>query len=63
MPSQNAIVGRIIRIEPGIEGVPAAEAVRRYPDGFRITIDGDQTARVYPGDRAAGILQILEGLR
>jgi len=43
--------------------VPAPEAIRRYPDGFRIAVEGDQTARLYPGDRAAGILQILEGLR
>jgi len=63
MPNQNAIVGRIVRIEPSVEGVPAPEAIRRYPDGFRIAVEGDQTARLYPGERAAGILQILEGLR
>src|SRR5947207_11953214 len=63
MPNPNAIVGRIVRIEPSVETMTGAEAFRRYPDGFRIALEGDQTVRLFPGDRAAGILQVLEGLR
>src|SRR5260370_18687309 len=60
---KNAIVALIVRIEPSVEKLSADEAFRRHPDGFSIVFEGDQTARLYPGDRAAGILQILEGLR
>jgi hypothetical protein len=63
MPNQSVIVGRIVRIDPSLENMTAAEAFRRYPDGFSIGLEVDQTVRLYPGDRAAGILQILEGLR
>lgn len=63
MPNQNAIVGRIVQIEPSIENLTATEAFRRHPDGFSIGLEGDQIVRLYPSDRAAGILQILEGLR
>src|SRR5260370_38375026 len=60
---KNAIVALIVRIEPSVEKLSADEAFRRHPDGFSIVFEGDQTARLYAGDRAAGILQILEGLR
>src|SRR5437773_6618577 len=63
MPNQNAIVGRIVRIDPSVEAMTAVEALTRYPDGFRIVFEGDQTVQLFPGDRAAGILQVLEGLR
>ena len=63
MPNPNTIVGRILRIDPSVEKIPAAEAFRRYPDGFRVGFEGDQTVQLFPGDRASGILQILEGLR
>ena len=63
MPNPNAIVGRILRIEPNVEGLHPAEAFRRYPDGFNIAFERDQVARLFPGDQAAGLLQILEGLR
>src|SRR5690242_3088477 len=63
MPNPNAIVGRIVRIEPSLENMAPAEAFRRHPDGFSIALEGDQTARLFPGERSVGILQILEGLR
>ena len=43
MPNQNAIVGRIVRIEPSIENLTATEAFRQHPDGFSIGLEGDQT--------------------
>ena len=63
MPSPNAIVAMVIRIDPGVEKLRGAELFRKYPDGFTIVFEGDQTARLYPGDRAADRLEILEELR
>lgn len=63
MPNQNAIVGVIVRTDPPVEKQRAAELLRKYPDGVSIMFEGDQTARLYPGDRAAGMLEILEQLR
>lgn len=62
MPNQNTIVGIVVRIAPEVEMLSAAELLRRNPDGISIVFD-DQTARLYPGDRAAGMLEILEQLR
>src|SRR5271165_96323 len=63
MPNQNAIVALIARIDPGVEKLSPAEAFRAHPDGFSIVFEGEQTARLYPGERAAALLQVLEGLR
>ncbi|HEY6269773.1 MAG TPA: protein-glutamine glutaminase family protein [Candidatus Acidoferrum sp.] len=63
MPSPNAIVAMVIRIDPGVEKLRGAELFRKYPDGFTIVFEGDQTARLYPGNRAADRLEILEELR
>ena len=63
MPNQNAIVAVVGRIEPQVEKQNAAELLRRSPDGVSIVFENDQTARLYPGDRAAGMLQILEQIR
>ncbi|HVS81867.1 MAG TPA: protein-glutamine glutaminase family protein [Pyrinomonadaceae bacterium] len=63
MPNQNTIVALVGRIEPQVEKQNAAELLRRNPDGVAVVFEGDQTARLYPGDRAAGMLQILEQLR
>jgi hypothetical protein len=68
MPNPNAIVARIARIEPPVEDLKGGEFFQRHPDGASITFEGDRTARLYPGDgaarnRAAGMLEILEGLR
>lgn len=63
MPNQNAIVAVVTRIDPQVEKLSAAELLRKSPDGISIEFEGDQTARLYPGDRAAGMLQILEQLR
>jgi Glutaminase len=63
MPNLNAIVALIARIDPSVEKLSPAEAFRAHPDGFSIVFEGDQTARLYPGERAAALLQILEGLR
>ena len=63
MPNQNAIVGLVDRIEPPVEKQSAEELFRKNPDGFSIVFEGGQTARLYPGDRAAGRLHILEQLR
>ena len=62
MPLPNSIVGRIELIEPAVDG-PGAEMFRRYPDGFSIGFEDKQTARLQPGETAAGTLEILEELR
>jgi len=63
MPNQNAIVGLVGKIDPQVEKLSPAEFWRQNPDGVSIEFEGDQTARLLPGDRAAGMLQILEQLR
>jgi hypothetical protein len=63
MPNQNAIVGLVGKIDPQVEKLRPAEFWRQNPDGVSIEFEGDQTARLFPGDRAAGMLQILEQLR
>src|SRR5882672_9440875 len=63
MPNQNAIVGLIGKIDPQVEKLSSAEFWRQNPDGVSIQFEGDQTARLLPGDRAAGMLRILEQLR
>lgn len=63
MPNQNAIVGVVVRIDPSVEKLSAAELLRKNPGGISIVFEGEQAARLYPGDRAAGILEILEELR
>jgi len=63
MPNQNAIVGLVGKINPQVEKLSPAEFLRKNPDGVSIEFEGDQTARLFPGDRAAGMLHILEQLR
>lgn len=63
MPDRNAIVAVVSRIEPPVEDLKGRDFFQRYPDGASITFEGDRTARLYPGDRAGGMLEILEGLR
>jgi len=63
MPNQNAIVAMVVRIAPAVEKQNAAEILREHPEGIAIEFEGNQTARLYPGDHAAGILEILDELR
>lgn len=63
MPTPNAIVGLISGIEPPVEKLSGPEFFRRHPDGATIAFEGDRTARLYPGERTAGMPDILEGLR
>jgi hypothetical protein len=62
MPKPNAIVGLISRIEPPVTK-SGIEMLREFPDGVSIGLEGERTARLYPGVRTAGLLEILEGLR
>ncbi len=66
MPNPNAIVGLISRIDPPVEK-SGAEMFRVSPDGFSIQITGErgdeQSVRLYPSERAPGLLEILEKLR
>lgn len=62
MPIENAIVARITRIDPPVTA-SGEEMFRRHPDGFKISFDDGRSARLGPGDRAAGDLEILEELR
>jgi hypothetical protein len=63
MPNPNALVGVVGRIDPSVEKLSVTEYLRRYPGGVAIVLEGEQTARLLPGDRAAGMLEILEQLR
>src|SRR2546421_6461581 len=69
MPNPNAIVGILSRIDPPVEK-RGAEMFRSYPDGFTVAFESQLTdtartepLRLYPGERAAGMLEILEELR
>lgn len=63
MPDPNAIVGLIARITPPADRVSTAELLRQNPGGVAIEFEGEQAARLFPGDVAAGTLEILEQLR
>jgi hypothetical protein len=63
MPDPNVIVALVARINPPLERVSAAELLRQHPDGIAIEFEGAQAARLFPGDVAAGTLEILERLR
>jgi hypothetical protein len=63
MANENAIVASVVRIDPPVEGASAAELLRKTPGGVAVVFGGDRAARVYPGDRSTGILEILEELR
>lgn len=63
MANPNAIVARVERIQPPVERPVTAEALRAHPEGFSIDLEGERTARLPPGDRAAGTLEMLEELR
>lgn len=62
MPRDNAIVATIEGIDPAIDR-PPEEKVREAPEGFAIRFAGERTARLPAGERAAGLLAILESLR
>ncbi|HEY5029613.1 MAG TPA: protein-glutamine glutaminase family protein [Candidatus Angelobacter sp.] len=63
MPNLNAIVGRIVATDPHIEKLSGVEFFRLNPNGVSIGFEGGVTARLFPGERAAGMLEILEQLR
>jgi hypothetical protein len=63
MPDPNAIVALITRINPPADRISAAELLRQNPGGIAIELEGARAARLLPGDRAAGTLEILEQLR
>src|SRR5260370_28842554 len=63
MPNPNALVGVVGRIDPSLEKLSVTEYLRKYPGGVSVVFEGEQTARLLPGDRAAGMLEILEQLR
>ncbi len=62
MPNPNAVVGLVQRISPAVDR-PGVEMLRSSPDGFTLDFEGNRSARLYPGERAAGWLEILEELR
>jgi hypothetical protein len=63
MPNPNAIVGRIVATNPPAEKLTGVEFFRRNPDGVSIAFEAGVTARLFPGERAAGMLEIMEQLR
>jgi hypothetical protein len=62
VPNANAIVAIVVRIEPPVSR-SGAEMFREHPDGFSIEFEGERRARLFRGDRAPGVLEILEELR
>ncbi len=62
MPNPNAVVGLVQRISPAVDR-PGVEMLRSVPDGFTLEFEGDRSARLYPGGRGGGWLEILEALR
>src|SRR5262245_1301542 len=63
MPNPNALVGVVSSIDPTVEKISVTEYVSRYTGGVSDVLEVEQTARLLPGDRAAGMLEILEQLR
>src|SRR5258708_34197865 len=63
MPNPNAIVGRIVATDPSAEKLTGIEFFRRNPNGVSFGFEGGVSARLFPGDRSAGMLEILEQLR
>lgn len=63
MPNPHAIVALVVRIDPPVEKMTGAEFFRLHPNGASIGFEGDRVARLYAGDRAAGMLEIFEQLR
>ncbi|HEY2237081.1 MAG TPA: protein-glutamine glutaminase family protein [Candidatus Angelobacter sp.] len=63
MPNPNAIVGRIVAADPSPEKLTGSEFFRRNPNGVSFGFEGGVIARLFPGDRSAGMLEILEQLR
>ena len=62
MPNPNAIVGVVSRIDPQV-AKPGPEMFRASPDGFSIEVKGERPTRLFPGEGASGMLEILEKLR
>jgi hypothetical protein len=61
-PTTNNVVAVISRIDPPVSR-PAVEMLREFPNGFSVELEGQPSTRLYPGERSAGMLEILEGLR
>ena len=62
MAIENAWVGRVSRIEPPVVG-SGAEMLERHPDGVRVFLPEGASVLLGGGDRDAGYLDVLEGLR
>lgn len=63
MPDPNAIVALVARINPPLDKLSPTDLLRQHPEGIAIELEGVQAARIFPGDVAAGTLEILERLR
>ena len=63
MPNDNAIVGRVTRIEPSLEKTSAEEVLRQHPEGVEVAFEEGAAGRLVPGDIAVGTLEILDELR
>lgn len=62
MPKTNAVVSRVLRVEPPLDRAPAG-IVRAGAEVF-VELEGDRRVRLDPEDaRSAGFVQVLDGLR
>lgn len=62
MPNPNAVVALISRIDPPVVK-SSAEMLREFPNGFLVELEGQPSTRLYVNERAAVMLEVLEGLR
>ena len=63
MPKSNVIIAPIVSITPSVTKRGAEMLREAPPGGFSIDFEGKQAAKLLPDERAATILEILEGLR
>lgn len=62
MPNPNAIVGVVNRVEPPV-GEAVAELLAKRPEGIAIHLEGDRQARISTPEKAARLLDVIEGAR
>ena len=62
MPNPYAVVGLISNIDPPVSR-STTELIREFPNGFLVELEGQPSTRLYSSERAAVMLEILEGLR
>ena len=63
MPKRNVIIAPVVRIAPAVTKRGVEMLREAPPGGFSIEFQDKQAAKLFPDERSAGILEVLEGLR